>query len=196
MGSSASPDVTGWSASETDKADVYQSSRIVATVRTPEPAAPAAVADGDRHRANTSTARRRARTSRSRTPEGKKLLEMTGWSQAVPNHKDGTASLANDRRPSDPRVLYCGRHFCLAGRRALLRPGRESGRLSRSSRPRGPLLAGLHGSGCAQLLRAVSRDQQGLWARVGQPLEDHDRAGLQRADTLDLAKSATGCRFS
>ena len=35
-----------------------------------------------------------------RTPDGKKLLEMTGWSQAVPNHKDGTAELAQ-RPPAD-----------------------------------------------------------------------------------------------
>jgi alpha-D-xyloside xylohydrolase len=35
----------------------------------------------------------------STTPEGKKLLEMTGWSQAVPNHKDGTAALATTAAP-------------------------------------------------------------------------------------------------
>ena len=34
-----------------------------------------------------------------RTPEGKKLLEMTGWAQAVPNDKDGTAAFAQ-RPPS------------------------------------------------------------------------------------------------
>ena len=46
-----------------------------------------------------------------RTPEGKKLLEMTGWSQSVPNHKDGTAALAADRRPSDPPFFIVGATF-------------------------------------------------------------------------------------
>ena len=47
----------------------------------------------------------------STTPEGKKLLEMTGWSQAVPNHKDGTADLNNDRRPTDPEFYTVGATF-------------------------------------------------------------------------------------
>ena len=37
-----------------------------------------------------------------RTPDGTTLLELTGWSQTVPNQKDGTAGLARDRRPTDP----------------------------------------------------------------------------------------------
>jgi alpha-D-xyloside xylohydrolase len=39
------------------------------------------------------------------TPEGKILLDMTGWSMSVPNHKDGTASVLNDKRPSDLRSI-------------------------------------------------------------------------------------------
>lgn len=35
-------------------------------------------------------------------PEGKVLLEMTGWSMSVPTHKDGNAAFVNDKRPSDP----------------------------------------------------------------------------------------------
>ena len=46
-----------------------------------------------------------------RTPEGKKLLELTGWSQSVPNHKDGTADLARDRRPTDPEFYEVGATF-------------------------------------------------------------------------------------
>ncbi|HUX45595.1 MAG TPA: glycoside hydrolase family 31 protein, partial [Terracidiphilus sp.] len=46
-----------------------------------------------------------------RTTEGKKLLEMTGWSQAVPNHKDGTADLARDRRPGDDPFYTVGATF-------------------------------------------------------------------------------------
>ncbi len=40
---------------------------------------------------------------------------MQGWAMAVPNHKDGTAGVLNDKRPSDAAVLPGGRHFCFAG---------------------------------------------------------------------------------
>ena len=39
------------------------------------------------------------------------MLEMTGWAQAVPNHKDDTAALAADRRPSDPPFYIVGATF-------------------------------------------------------------------------------------
>ena len=36
---------------------------------------------------------------------------MTGWSQSVPNHKDDTAGLADDRRPTDPPFYVVGATF-------------------------------------------------------------------------------------
>ena len=36
---------------------------------------------------------------------------MTGWDQAVPNHKDGTADINNDRRPTDPPFFTVGATF-------------------------------------------------------------------------------------
>jgi alpha-D-xyloside xylohydrolase len=45
------------------------------------------------------------------TPEGKKLLEMTGWMQAIPNQKDGTADVLRDRRPTDPDFYTVGAAF-------------------------------------------------------------------------------------
>jgi alpha-D-xyloside xylohydrolase len=33
------------------------------------------------------------------TPEGKTLLQMTGWSMFVPNPKDSDAGVLNDKRP-------------------------------------------------------------------------------------------------
>ena len=36
---------------------------------------------------------------------------MTGWEQAVPNHKDGTADITNDRRPTDPQFFTVGATF-------------------------------------------------------------------------------------
>jgi len=44
-------------------------------------------------------------------PRGKTLLHMEGWSQSVPNHKDGTADILNDRRPSDPPFFQVGAVF-------------------------------------------------------------------------------------
>src|SRR5580692_11094373 len=104
------PDVSGWTASETDRADVYQSSSIVATVERPNPSArPRLQTEVDiRKYFNGSTPGAHITFT---TPGGKRLLEMTGWSQAVPNHKDGTASLANDRRSSDPEFYVVGATF-------------------------------------------------------------------------------------
>src|ERR1700693_1732817 len=46
-----------------------------------------------------------------RTPEGKTLLQMTGWSMSVPNNKDGNAGVLNDKRSSDPPFYQVGATF-------------------------------------------------------------------------------------
>ena len=46
-----------------------------------------------------------------RTPEGKTLVELTGWTQSVPNFPDGTSGIAHDRRPSDPEFFTVGATF-------------------------------------------------------------------------------------
>jgi alpha-D-xyloside xylohydrolase len=48
------------------------------------------------------------------TGDGKPLVQMQGWSMAVPNYKDGTAWLQNDRRPSDPPFFTVGANFSAA----------------------------------------------------------------------------------
>ena len=48
------------------------------------------------------------------TAEGKPLVEMQGWSMAVPNYKDATAWLSNDRRPFDPPSFTVGANFSAA----------------------------------------------------------------------------------
>jgi alpha-D-xyloside xylohydrolase len=104
------PNSAGWSASQTADADVYTSSRIVATVDHPRPAGPPPLKTmsdiGKYFNGSTPGAH-----ITLRTPEGKKLLELTGWSQSVPNHKDGTADLARDRRPSDAEFYVVGATF-------------------------------------------------------------------------------------
>jgi alpha-D-xyloside xylohydrolase len=104
------PDASGWKKSQTDQNDVYQSPRIVATVEREHPAGPPplqTMADIGKF-FNGSTPGAHITFT---TPNGKKLLEMTGWSQAMPNHKDGTADLNNDRRPTDPEFYTVGATF-------------------------------------------------------------------------------------
>ena len=104
------PNNGGWSATRTDLNDVYSSSRLVATVERPHPPAhPPLPTELDIAKYfNGSTPGAHFTFT---TPDGKKLLEMTGWDQAVPNHKDGTADLNNDRRPSDPGFFTVGATF-------------------------------------------------------------------------------------
>jgi alpha-D-xyloside xylohydrolase len=106
----AAPSASGWSASQTPRADIYASSRIVAAVdrqqRDPNPPLQSQLNIGKYFGGSTPDAH-----ITLRTPEGKTLLEMTGWAQAVPNNKDGTADLAYDRRATDPASYVVGATF-------------------------------------------------------------------------------------
>ncbi len=106
----ASPAASGWSASQTAQGDVYKSSRIVATVDKGQSFSgplPSTMVDIGKY-FNGSTPGAHITLT---TPAGEMLLELTGWSQAVPNHKDGTANLALDRRPTDPDFYTVGASF-------------------------------------------------------------------------------------
>ncbi|MGA2570938.1 MAG: TIM-barrel domain-containing protein [Terracidiphilus sp.] len=110
VGILAAPSAQGWTASQTEWADVYTSSRIVATV-------------GRDHPSSTPPLQTQIDIGKYfsgsvpgayivfSTPDGKKLLEMTGWKQAKPNQKDGTAEILHDRRPSDPEFFVVGATF-------------------------------------------------------------------------------------
>ena len=106
----AAPTASGWSASQTALADVYQSARMVATVdRDLPPSKPPVQTQIDIGKYFNGSAPNAHITLR--TPEGKTLLELTGWSQSVPNHKDGTADVVRDRRPTDPEFYVVGATF-------------------------------------------------------------------------------------
>jgi alpha-D-xyloside xylohydrolase len=106
----ASPAAEGWSVTETAQADVYQSSRIVASVDKELPSTrPPVQTELDIAKYFNGSAPGAHITLR--TPEGKTLLEMTGWSQAVPNQKDGTADVLRDRRPTDAEFFTVGASF-------------------------------------------------------------------------------------
>ncbi len=106
----ATPAAAGWSASQTERDDVYRSGRIVASVEKELPRSHPPLATqidiGKYFNGSVPGAH-----IVFRTPEGKKLLEMTGWSEAVPNAKDGTADVARDRRPTDPEFFTVGASF-------------------------------------------------------------------------------------
>ncbi len=96
----ASPAAAGWNASQSEKADTYQSATMAVTVDRPQPSTKAPVQTqvdiGKYFNGSTPGAHITFRTA-----DGKKLLELTGWSQDMPNRKEGTADLARDRRPGD-----------------------------------------------------------------------------------------------
>ena len=106
----AAPTAEGWSASRTEGADVYRSSRMVVTVERDRPSTkpPVQTQVDIAKYFNGSTPGAHIKVS---TPEGNTLLEMTGWAQGVPNHKDGTADLAGDRRPTDDAFYTVGATF-------------------------------------------------------------------------------------
>jgi alpha-D-xyloside xylohydrolase len=104
----AKPSAEGWTEEHTEQGDIDRSSRLVVTVGANHPRKPLP------------TQKDISRYFRGsvpgvhitiRTPEGKKLLEMTGWSQSVPNHKDGNAGILGDRRPIDLPFFQVGATF-------------------------------------------------------------------------------------
>jgi alpha-D-xyloside xylohydrolase len=104
------PAAAGWSASETEKANVYQSGRMVATVEKDLPRTePLLRTQADIAKFfNGSTPGTHITLS---TPDGKTLLELKGWAQDVPNIKEGTAAILRDRRPTDAEFYTVGATF-------------------------------------------------------------------------------------
>ena len=104
------PDAAGWTASKENGADVYKSGRMRVSVQHPSGPAPTKLF-GD---TGTSVFFRGSAPWASihfSTADGKKLVDMNGWGQAVYNQKDGTAQLANDFRKSDPPSFVVSASF-------------------------------------------------------------------------------------
>lgn len=97
----AKPEAAGWSASKSEQGDVYRSDRMVVTVSPERQLARRPPRPGESSIRYFTSSTPGAHIT-FRTPQGKMLLDMTGWTQSVPNHKDGNAWLVNDRRPTDP----------------------------------------------------------------------------------------------
>jgi alpha-D-xyloside xylohydrolase len=100
----------GWKASQTERADVFASDQMVVTVDRPRPSGKPPVQTqvdiGKYFNGSTPGAHITFTTA-----DGKRLLEMKGWSQAVPNQKEGTAYLRYQRRESDAAFYTVGATF-------------------------------------------------------------------------------------
>ena len=109
LGFIAQPALEGWIHQHTHPADVYQSSRMSVRVDAgrPEGTPPLTIRDISKY-FNGSTPGAHITIS---TPQGKTLLEMTGWSMSVPNYKDGNAGILHDKRASDQDFFQIGASF-------------------------------------------------------------------------------------
>ena len=109
-GISGKPDARGWSASNSATEDIYASDQLVVSVDRPHPPAhpplPTQVSIARYFNGSTPGAH-----ITFRTPQGEQLLALTGWSQSVPNHKDGTAGIDRDRRSPDAPFYTVGASF-------------------------------------------------------------------------------------
>jgi len=103
------PSFQTWSSQRVNGDDVYRSPRLVVTVEGihPSPPPPLTIVAISKFFNGSAPPAHITIT----TPEGNKLLEMTGWSMSVPNHKDGNAGILNDRRPTDQEFFQVGADF-------------------------------------------------------------------------------------
>ena len=108
----------------------------------------------------------------------KHLLNLQGWQMSVPNHKDGNAAVLDEVRPSvngegydprNPNGVYdqVGASFHSPDDEHYYGLGQNQEGWLDHRGPSGALLERLPGDGGAELLRAVSGDEQGLRGAVG-----------------------------
>jgi alpha-D-xyloside xylohydrolase len=106
----ARPFAEGWKASATEAADLFTSKRMSVQIDRPRPSGNAQV----------HTQVDIAKFFSGSTPDthivfssanGGKLLELTGWMQETPNHKNASDQVLADRRPSDDQFFTVGATF-------------------------------------------------------------------------------------
>ncbi|HEY0759763.1 MAG TPA: TIM-barrel domain-containing protein [Acidisarcina sp.] len=102
------PSAEGWKHIQTVDGDTYRSSRLIVRVDGDRPGHPVPSELDIAKFFNGSAPDAHIVVS---TVDGKTLTDMQSWAMAVPNHKDGTASLDNDRRPADAPFFVVGANF-------------------------------------------------------------------------------------
>jgi alpha-D-xyloside xylohydrolase len=104
----APPAADGWTSQQNETGEIYRSSRLVVTLAKNLPGHPVPTQIDIGKFFNGSAPGAHITIS---TPEGKVLLDMTGWSMSVPNRKDGNASILSEKRPSDAPFYQVGATF-------------------------------------------------------------------------------------
>jgi len=106
----AQPAPADWTASSTEAADLFASGRMSVTIDRPRPSGkPLLQTQVDIAKyfgGSTPGAHIVFRNAR-----GEQLLELTGWMQETPNHKNGTDAVLRDRRPTDDEFFTVGATF-------------------------------------------------------------------------------------
>ena len=104
----AAPDTTGWQRVQSANGLVYRSSRMTVTLPVGKPWKPLVTQMDIGRFFGGSTPGANILFDSS---DGKRLLEMTGWAQSVPNYKDGNEDILHDRRPTDPEFYQVAGYF-------------------------------------------------------------------------------------
>ena len=107
-GFQAASSAAGWEHRQNGEGDLYQSGSMVVAVPANRPGKRSATQQDIAKYFNGSAPPAHITF---RTPGGKMLLDMEGWSMSVPNHKDGNAGVLYDKRPSDAPFFQVGATF-------------------------------------------------------------------------------------
>ena len=102
------PDATGWTRSDGPDGLVYRSARMVVRLPKGKPWKPVVTQSDIGRFFGGSTPGANIVFD---TGDGKRMLEMTGWAESVPNYKDGDEQVLNDRRPTDPEFYRVAGYF-------------------------------------------------------------------------------------
>lgn len=103
----------GWTMASGAEGDVFRSDRMVVTVAPERKASRATGTQADIAKFFNGSTPGVGLTIK--TPAGATLLQLNGWQMSVPNHKDGNASILNERRPTDRPFFQVGATFATPG---------------------------------------------------------------------------------
>jgi alpha-D-xyloside xylohydrolase len=105
----AKPESDGWTHTTDEHGDTYRSSRLVVTLDASHHGGKPSLTQADI--AKFFTGSTPGAHIRIATPQGATLVDMVGWQQSVPNHKDGNADILYDKRPTDEAFFRVGATF-------------------------------------------------------------------------------------
>jgi alpha-D-xyloside xylohydrolase len=108
VGISAKAPSSGWTDTASPGGDVYRSSQMSVHISAFHQGKPSGTGGDIARYFNGSTPGVGVEIDRA---DGKPLVHMQGWEMAVPNHKDGSAGILNDRRSSDDPFFEVGATF-------------------------------------------------------------------------------------